>query len=175
MRIGFGYIFVLVFFCFFSMSCNESKTAEAGEKPSPQAVQAPSTKQYTQLPTAPNELLSNLFNNASAIDFIFHNFPFSMSQTEPAAVKGHFTHFAPDPVKNFPGDCKPMARIFYQINGEIVQEVDLYYADKCKYFVFVDGSKPMYANSMSEAGDQFFNRILVNALKTAQQGPPGGQ
>ena len=57
----------------------------------------------------------------------------------------------------------------FHIGGDIVSEANVYYSDGCKFYVFVDGEKPLYANMMSPEGDKFFSSMLSQAMQ-AQQG-----
>ncbi len=63
--------------------------------------------------------------------------------------------------------CTPDAHLVCQKNGEIIQELDLFYQSSCNAMVFVDSKgKQIAANKISNEGVDFFNNFLKN--RTAQ-------
>lgn len=134
------------------VSCKEDKPAE------PQAV----------YPVLPSELGQKLFVETDYLDFIFHNFPFSMSQSEKPSIQANISYIGSEPVYDIPATCKPIARQFYQIQGEIVIEADVYYGEGCYFYVFYQDGQAKYANMMSQNGIGFFGNILDQAIKTSK-------
>jgi hypothetical protein len=113
----------------------------------------------------PKEVMVKLLNECTFIDYIFHDLPFSLSQAEDPSIDQNieFIDFK-RPLGRIPKGCKPIARKFFQIKGEIVYDVDVYLSDKCKFYVFVDKkNKPVYANFMTESGIKFYTQVVEQA------------
>lgn len=119
--------------------------------------------------SVPNEMMKNLWDNCTGIDYLFHKLPFSMSQTDKASIQTNLSYIDRAPQTSIPSNCKPIGRNFFQVNGDIVMEADLYYSEGCQFFVFVENEKPIYANKMTDAGIQFFTNMIQQAMNAAQQ------
>lgn len=145
------------------ISCKQDpKTAPAVKQPAQQAVAAP-TKPI--LPKLPNQYLQKMWEQGQMIDYLFHDLPFSMNQNEPESIKTNLTYIDEAPVTAIPTGCKPMARQFYQVEGEIIFEADVYFNETCQFYVFFVDNKAMYANQMSQAGQQFFTSMIRQAMQ----------
>jgi hypothetical protein len=120
-------------------------------------------------PVLPAELYQKLYNEADYLDFIFHNFPFSMSQKEKPSIQLNVSYIDKATVMSIPQNCKPIARQFYQIEGEIILEADVYYGADCNFYVFHENGKASYANMMSQNGVGFFQNIIQQAMNAAKQ------
>ena len=108
----------------------------------------------------PKAEFQRLLKECDNVDIIFYDSPISMSQDDRASIRGAL--FFIDPIRIAPlGDCKPLGRISYMINGAIAAEADFYCEGECTYFVFMENGKPAYANAMSQNGIEFFQSILV--------------
>jgi hypothetical protein len=114
-----------------------------------------------ELPGIPSEKIVELWEKCELVDYIFHNLPFSLNQSEKPAIRANLNFIGTDPVGKVNLDCKPMGREFFQIGGEIVLEADVYYSPGCYFYVFVDGNTPIYANTISEAGMNFYKQITT--------------
>lgn len=152
----------------FLVSCGDGASSSTKKTTTPNAQSTAAA-----LPTIPKEIFKNLWDNCTGIDFIFHELPFSMSQTEQASIRNNLTYFDNKPVAEFPVHCKPIGRIFFQAKGEVAHDIDLYYSDGCQYFVLMENERPKYANRMTPKGVEFFNNMLLNGLKTAKSGMGG--
>lgn len=144
-------------------ACGDSTATKTKEK-----VQPAAQTSATTLPKIPMEIMKNLWDNCTGIDYIFHHLPFSMSQTDQGAIRSNLSYFENKEVPSIPANCKPIGRAFFQINGDVAHDVDLYYTEGCKYFILMENEKPKYANLMSETGDKFFNNMILQAMKTAK-------
>ncbi|MBK9108376.1 MAG: hypothetical protein IPM92_08380 [Saprospiraceae bacterium] len=68
---------------------------------------------------------------------------------------------------NLTNMCTPDAHLMVQKNGDIIQEMDLYYKNGCNAMVFLDAKgQKMAANQISNEGMDFFNNFLKS--KSAQ-------
>lgn len=62
---------------------------------------------------------------------------------------------------NLTNMCLPEAHLVCQRNGDVFQEMDLYYQNGCNALVFMDkDNKPVSANQISNEGVDFFNNFL---------------
>lgn len=120
-------------------------------------------------PMLPAELQNKLYNQVDFLDFIFHNFPFSMSQKEKPSIQLNISYIDKKPVLEIPAGCKPVARQFYQIEGEIILEADVYFGEGCSFYVFFENGQAKYANQMSPDGIGFFNNVISQAINASKQ------
>lgn len=112
-----------------------------------------------ELPIMPVEEIKYLLGNGDAIDFIFHNLPFSVNQTELQSVRTTIAGIGLEPVNS--NECQSIGRMFVQVKGDIVMEAEIYYdgAD-CHYYVFYKDKKPVYANQMRPNALSFYNELM---------------
>lgn len=69
--------------------------------------------------------------------------------------------FVTEEKANLTNMCLPEAHLVCQRNGEVFQEMDLYYQSGCNALVFMDkDNKPVAANQISNEGVDFFNNFL---------------
>jgi hypothetical protein len=114
------------------------------------------------LPTLPVEEIRSLLANADATDFIFHNLPFSVNQSDLQSVRTTVSGIGIEPVYN--ADCPALGRMFVQVKGEIVMEAEIYYDGlSCHHYVFYQDKKPVYANQMQSNAIGFYND-LINSI-----------
>jgi len=158
-------ILVVLVICFSVFSCKSDSNTASQKQSEPVAAQKAQAPEFERIP---DETIMRLWNECTLIDYIFHDLPFSMNQGEQASIRTNLTYIDGNVQANIPAGCKPMARQFYQIEGEIVYEADVYYSDNCKFYVFYDGDKK-YANKMSNDGMQFFNTMISKALDARKQ------
>ena len=150
----------------FLSACNSSPSATNTQKPPSQISQQ---SNGVKLESVPVELMQKLFNECDYTDYIFFDLPFAMSQSEKGSIVANLNYISQTPVGVVPSQCKPIGRQMYHINGEIVAEANVYYNDVCKFYVFVDGDKPLYGNLMTQEGDNFFKSMLQQALQAREQ------
>ncbi len=146
--------------------CKGDKAASTTTEPvknTPAVVTGP---QYQQLP---NDIMLDLWNNGTLIDYIFHDLPFSMNQSEQASIRTNLTYFSSEAQPNIPAGCKSIGRQMFSIDGNIVLESDIYFSDNCAFFVFIMDGETKYANKMSEAGQQFYTTMIQKGLEAGKQ------
>lgn len=130
------------------LGCRES--GPAPQEQTPQIVEK--TPFYPQ--PAPG-ILEALAPRITNVDYIFHQLPISMSLTESNTIQTVMAHLSgPGPVPMNHG-CKPIGRIFYVAQGETVLTGDLYFSGECRFVVFVEEEKPLFAVRLHEAGVAF--------------------
>ncbi|MBK9254742.1 MAG: hypothetical protein IPM42_04580 [Saprospiraceae bacterium] len=118
------------------------------------------------IPGVTAEVMQRLLDDCTFIDYIFHNLPISLSQDERPSIQQNVLYIEFNrPVVRIPEGCRPIARKFFQINGEIVYDVDVYFTKGCAFYVFVKDNKPVYANYISKDGVAFYNNMISMVQK----------
>lgn len=148
--------------CFLMLSCQNPSGSKAKAVPKP-VVTGP------VLPSVPNDVMKELWEECDYTDFIFHHLPFSMSQDQKQSIQSTLSYVSAEPLGSIVAGCKPDARQFFHIKGEIVREADVYLKDGCYFYVFVENEKPVYANKMAENGVSFFTNTIKQALGSNPQ------
>lgn len=153
-------------------ACNQEPPASKQQQPSP-AAPMPS------LPSVSVELLEKIWQEGTQVDYIFYNYPFTMSLSDKPSIQYAVRHVAAGQALLKP-ECKAAGRVTYQINGEIVLEGDFYFSTGCTYFVFEKNRQKINANPMTDEGITYFNNQIQQALKMQQdmqqqQQQPAGQ
>lgn len=113
----------------------------------------------SSLPSITFEEMKVLYETADFIDIIFYNVEFSMSVNNKTNIQ-KMVGFVSTNVAQINRGCKAMGRIFFQKNGEMLAEADMYYDDKCRYFVFQKNGKAAYANDITPEGQAYFAKIF---------------
>lgn len=159
---------ILFLFSFVLIACGgEAKkagdaTAAAKTPPTQAATTTGSQGSQNAVPleSIPKDIVMNLWDKCTYIDYIFHSLPFSMSQDEQESIRANLNYIATIPQTNIPTDCKPIARQMFHIGGDIVLECDVYLSETCQFYVFVENEKPIYANKMTPDGLKFFSTMF---------------
>lgn len=152
---------VITFFTIGSlMSCGGGSAAE-GEAQQDSTAEQPAAAAPTY-PSIPADTLRMLFTECDYIDYVFYYTNFSVSQKEKGDIQTALTYIASETPEINP-NCKPVGRIFYQVEGENRAEADLYYTEQCIYYVFLEDGQPAYANRIMPAGINFYNKIFSSA------------
>lgn len=159
---------VFSFVVIMSLACckGDKQSQEAPSKPITNTQAVSGEPQFQALP---NEILLELWNNGTLIDYIFHNLPFSMNQSEQASIRTNLTYFSSEVQANIPAECKPLGRQMFSVEGNIVLESDIYYSENCAFFVFIMNGETKYANKMSDAGKQFYQTMIQKGLEAGKQ------
>lgn len=149
-------------------SCKNTPTDTAPTSQPANATQQPATNGGFE--AIPADLVMKMWNEGDLIDYIFHNLPFSMNQTEQASIRTNLTYFSQEAQPNIPSTCKsPFGRQFYGVGGDIIFEADIYLDENCAFYVFFIDGKPKYANKMSEQGRAFFGTMIQKGLEARKQ------
>lgn len=147
----------------FSACGQKTENADTSE---PTVVeQSPPEAQFVSIP---QEMVMKIWNEVDMLDYIFHLLPFSMSQDDQNSIRTNVTYIGKDPQPYIPEGCKPLARQFYQTEGDIFLEADIYFDEHCKFYVFFVDGEAKYANKMSPEGISFFQTMIRKAINTSQ-------
>ncbi len=142
-----------------------ASTPKTAKAPGPPNRTKKLPKNSVELTSVPPDIIRDLWNNCTYIDYIFHTLPFSMSQDEQTSIRANLSYIAGEAQPYIPGDCKSIARQMFHINGEIVLEADVYLSETCQFYVFVENEKPVYANKMTPEALEFFSSMFNQANK----------
>lgn len=113
----------------------------------------------TSLPSITFEEMKGLYEGCDFIDVIFYDVEFSMSVNNKNNIQ-RMVGFVSTEVAQLNSTCKAMGRLFFQKNGEVVAEADMYFDEKCNYFVFQKNGKAAYANYITPQGQAYFAKIF---------------
>jgi hypothetical protein len=134
------------------------------KKSEPAAAQ----EKKNNLPALPQNEYSLLVEQCDFIDYIFIDLPFSLSQNEKESIQQNILFIDRAGLDNIPQGCKPIARKFFKIKGNIVLEADVFMDNTCQHFIFYKDNKAVYANKMAQSGINFYNNLIEQAAKIGQ-------
>jgi hypothetical protein len=112
------------------------------------------------LPAIPKELKMKLLKECRFIDYIMHQLPISVSQSEEQAVMANVLFIDDTTPSSIPSTCKPIGRKFYQYADGSSVEADLYFSTGCVFYVFIEGGQPKYASNITDKGKNFYSQIV---------------
>ena len=148
----------ILMLCLCCISCGEVETDGATEQVAPAPAPAPISYK-ADLPSIPLDKLEYLYENCDLIDYLFFNLPISMNQSKTEDIQAAIAHVAASVPKR-PSSCQPIGQIFYEVQGNTAMRANLYFAEGCVYFEFLEDGKPAYVNQMMPQGIEFFNLTL---------------
>ncbi|MEM9545509.1 MAG: hypothetical protein AAGA77_06025 [Bacteroidota bacterium] len=163
----------LYFFLFTSilLSCKSDQKKEN----QPSSDQAAIVDQmFDDLESIPNDVMQELVNKGTYIDYIFYNLPFSISQDDKPSIHANLNLISTKKMGGIPTHCKPIGREFFHIGGNIALEADVYFNGDCMGYVFLQDKKPAYANQISPEGIKFYTNLINQAKQIHQQAGNGG-
>lgn len=137
-------------------SCKQKATSDSAD--ADQAEQVPPVSQG-DLKSIPAESMKALWDSCSAVDIIFYETNFSISQGDQPAIRNTLGYFLPSAVVH-DSKCKPIGRITFVVDGTIKQEADIYHSPGCEYFIWMKDNKPAHINPMSPQGVSFFDQVM---------------
>ena len=153
--------FFVLFFLLSVLSCKQESANKA----------IPNTASNVEVPPViPTELLINIYENCSNIDFIFATLPFSISQEDKPSIQNtiRFIHQAqPAQIDN---SCPYFAQQIFQIDGEIVLDAKIFFQQNCTYYLFYEEGQLKYSASFNEAGINFYNNLISQAKNSSNNG-----
>lgn len=134
------------------------------------ATQELPTATANTLPPIPTDMLINLFENCSAIDFIFSSLPFSISQDDKPSIQRTISHINQNPPQSIDNSCPYFAQQIFQIDGEIVLDAKIFFLPKCTYYLFYEEGVAKYSASFTNEGVNFYNSLIEQAKQTSNNG-----
>ena len=114
--------------------------------------------QNNDLLSLPEDLFLKVYNATDYLDVIFEELPFSMSQDNKKGIQQLMKYIDKRPPNAISSGCPLFAQQFYQKEGELLIEADVFHSEGCFYYVFKHEGKSYY-NAMLPEGIQFFNNL----------------
>jgi len=145
---------VILFTFVLAMGC-QSKDKPATQAASAQAGPSIQTVPY---PPVPSDVLENIVTKGDHMDIVFYKYPISVSRDGKNDVIQELARLT-DQSPKAATHCQPDGRIFYNGNGEMLAEADLYIQPDCYYVVFYKEGKPAYANGLTPEAIQFYDGL----------------
>jgi len=127
--------------------------------------------QVSSLPSISFEEMKKIYEGTDFIDIIFYNVDFSMSVNNKSNIQRMIGMISTNAAQVNPS-CQAMGRLFFQKNGELLIEADMYYNKTCQYFVFQKNGKPAYANYITPEGQAYFAKIFSQVKVEPTEGTP---
>ncbi|MEM6317711.1 MAG: hypothetical protein AAF960_08575 [Bacteroidota bacterium] len=153
------YTLLLLMAGLFFTSCGGNSTEGKGLSKEEKWNTKPEAVKVSSLPSISFEEMKKIYEGADFIDIIFYNVDFSMSVNNKSNIQ-RMVGFVSTNVADINPDCKAMGRLFFQQNGELLVEADMYYDEQCRYFVFQKNGKAAYANQITPEGQAYFAKIF---------------
>ncbi len=152
-------------------SCTGNSTLE--KKPTANTTTTPVTKSAGKLvantlPSISQDLMQNMWETCTNIDYVFYNYSFSMNQTEAASIKNTLTYVSTSVPPQLDEGCAPVGRVFFVADGENLTEAEFFLGSVCNYFIFYKDGKKVAANMMTPKGEEF----LKGTIQRVNSGMP---
>ncbi|MDF1698001.1 MAG: hypothetical protein P1U56_19295 [Saprospiraceae bacterium] len=129
---------------------------------------------FGDLSALPENSMKRMITQATYIDYIFYDLPFSISQDDQPSIHSNLKLIALEQLGSIQEGCKPIGREFFHINGEIAYEAEIYFQEGCYGYVFFENNKPAYANKISPSGMKFYSNIIQQAAQIQNKALNGG-
>ena len=142
---------------------SDTTTSEVATPPAPVAASA-----ETPYPNIPFERLQFLYDNATYLDATFYDLPISINQKEQSQIRSTLSGIG-NQAMNYLPTCKAIGHIWFQIDGENVEEADIYFQNDCAGYVWYDNGKPVYSSALTEQGANFYLSIFQSVQDKAGQ------
>ena len=160
MKNRFLYIVLISCIGLLSFSCGGNANDDKRAKSKDEMWKTKTTDvKVSSLPSITFEEMKVIYEGTDFIDIIFYNVDFSMSVNNKTNIQ-KMVGFVSTNVASINKNCKAMGRLFFQKNGEMIAEADMYYDDQCRYFVFQKNGKAAYANDITPEGQAYFAKIF---------------
>ena len=157
---------VLVFSSLVMLQCESKEQAPAEETETTETttITPPTTQEAvtSPYPSITEEKMRNLYDNCDYIDYVFYGTNFSMSQNQQPAIRSTLGGISTTPAKVL-ASCQPVGRVFFMIDGQNVEEADLFFGQTCLYYLFLENGTYAYGNQLTESGYAFYQRIFEQA------------
>lgn len=144
--------FILLLFLL-TIGC-QSSNPDSDEKQIQEMVLEP-----MNLPPIPIKEIQTIYDLCDFVDFIFFELPFSMSYDNSGSIKTSLKWVGQETPLDNP-NCKALARMIFQNDGEIMAEAEIYVSDQCAHFIWLKDGEPKYANKMTQTGYDHYKKII---------------
>ena len=117
-----------------------------------------SSQDPTGIPIFPASRMQDLVDSVDHVDYLFYDLDFSMSMDQQPGINYAIATIGDTPAK-LDANCKPIGRIFYEVQGRTAASAQLYFSPGCAYLSFVnDAGDILYASEVSPVGKDFLNQ-----------------
>ncbi len=146
-------------------SCGGGAAEQNTPPPAPPATTSTADTTAVEAPTSPYpsiaaEKMKYLFDNCDYIDFVFYSTNFSMSQDQKPAIQTTLAGVSTTPARVV-ASCKPIGRIFFQVDGQGVAEADIFFGGPCLYYLFLEDGKYVAGNQLTQGAMEFYQKIFA--------------
>ena len=149
-------------------TCGSACKQNSGDKNLTDTGVVPTSERNVKYESMPFPRLKYIFENATYLDATFYELPISINQSEPDQIQATIAGVGSQPM-NFEEDCKPIGHIWFQVNGQNVEEADIYFGGRCVGYVWYDDGKPAFSNALTEQGANFYLNIFQSVQQNAGQ------
>jgi hypothetical protein len=154
----------IILFSILMFSCK--KEAKVADNSAPAATATVATSSNT-LPALPQSMIDTMIASVDYVDYLWPSMPISTSLEDKKDINLNIGLISTQAQGQIPSHCKALGRKFFNIKGNTYKSADIYFSDGCKFYVFLDGEKSIYANAMTEDAVSFYNAILqAGGVKT---------
>lgn len=147
---------IIILLTFTFISCKDNRTASSSGIDQPTS-HTTGKSNYASIPVADIKVL---WNEATHMDYIFHELPFSINMSDLPSIRQHLDYIANEPVTYDLSNCKSLGRAFFTVGGNTAYEAEIYFSPNCFHYVWHVDGKPAYANAMSPAGIEFYKNLI---------------
>ena len=164
-------ILILMLPLFLVFSCNnktENKSNDRDNSKANTAIKKKNTKpeEVTRYRPLPKHIYDQIYKYADYLDVMFEDLDFSMSQDNNASIRSFLSNINIRRTPAVKSSCKPMGHVVFLKKGNPIIEADFFHSPGCYYFLFFDEmGKPIFANSMTDSGINFFENIKTGRYK----------
>lgn len=157
--------YLIMFILTLTVACRNSPSTSTKletvdkEEHMPQKATADLEKLY---PSLPPDNMRLLIQSVDYIDFMFYYADFSMNQSDDPSIKATLGHVASE-VPLIDPSCQPIGSLFFLSKGKELMQAELYYTDKCIYFIWLQKGQRTYANKMTPSGFKFYQQVFTQA------------
>jgi hypothetical protein len=145
------------------IACNQETNKQDSSK---NTTAAPPVE---KLPGLPADILQQLFEECTLIDYVFYDLPISMTIDQKPSIQTSLSYIA-NSAPDLKPECKPAGHITFQVNGSIALEADFYYSQGCTYYVFYKNKERLFANHMTQDGANSFGSLIQQGMQMRQGG-----
>ena len=162
------YYFFLFIALLVTSGCGNDPATNNDSAPASAPPAASTPVEGTTYPSLPMDRFQYLWDNSNYSDATYYYLPISTNQSTQEQVRGSLSYVSTvTPV--VPSSCKAIGHLWYQVNGENVEEADIYFSEGCTFYVWYENGQPTYANALTDEGIKFYNNIIASAAQQQQQ------
>lgn len=160
----------LIILSLFLFQCGNTDSASTDKKADTTASTqqaAPVKTTSSPYPSIGAEQMQYLWNNCDYVDYVFYHTSFSMNQAEQGAIRATLAGVSTQ-VADIDANCQPVGRVFFMVDGQNIEEADIFFGGNCFYYIFYKDKQYAYANKMTEQGINFYKNVFTQVQTQPQ-------